>query len=544
MSLATIVYAYDRAGTVAAGFTAIGLLAPAALAAPVAGVAADGDRPNRVFVATFAASTVLLTLAAFLASSNAAPALVTVPVSMAVACVAMMRPALAVVMPGFVRSPAELTRANVRFTGLENAAGLVGPLIAAGLLAVAGPTATLAATAVINALALVSAAPLLAEDRGHSARAARGRTEQPTGLLARTRSGGRRLRRFVISPALVFRANWATAGGRPSLRPVLVVAGGHLVLVGSLDLLVVLVAREELRLGRSGPAMLSASFGAGSVVGVMVARRLVDDRPLGPLVNASLAAMTMGMVVLGLAHDSAPIVAMLLALIGVCRAVLSLGTRLLAQRAAPVQGIAAMFAVTEVIAAAAMIAGSVSAQVLVATWGVGSAAIGIGVMLAVLLGATLGRVRGADGDADMPVFAIRALRNHVVFNPLSPDRLEAVARSARNVRVRAGEAVIREGDVGEHFYLVAAGELTVDVSGEQVRVLSRGASFGEVALLADVPRTASVVARTDADLLAVDRESFLGAVLGHDAARAAARSVVRGLRFGTGVDDILARVPE
>ena len=73
---------------------------------------------------------------------------------------------------------------------------------------------------------------------------------------------------------------------------------------------------------------------------------------------------------------------------------------------------------------------------------------------------------------------------------------------------------------------VLAGQHTI--GGELVRTLVRGDCFGEIALLRDVPRTASVTARTQALLDALDGVSFISAVTGHDPSARAAGELVRG----------------
>jgi CRP-like cAMP-binding protein len=96
--------------------------------------------------------------------------------------------------------------------------------------------------------------------------------------------------------------------------------------------------------------------------------------------------------------------------------------------------------------------------------------------------------------------------------------------------VPAGTAVIREGDTGYRFYIVAEGTLAVTVGGEPRRELGPGSYFGEIALLRDVPRTATVTTLTDCRLLALDRDEFLQAVIGsRRSARVANREVDRHL---------------
>jgi len=120
-----------------------------------------------------------------------------------------------------------------------------------------------------------------------------------------------------------------------------------------------------------------------------------------------------------------------------------------------------------------------------------------------------------------------------MFAPLSLAAKEQVARALVHVNAPTGTHVISAGDPGDRFYIVRDGELAVDAADHRT-TLGPGSSFGEIALLRDVPRTATVTAATDATLYALRRDDFLAAVTGHAAAAQAGREVVEA-RLGASV---------
>jgi CRP-like cAMP-binding protein len=111
-----------------------------------------------------------------------------------------------------------------------------------------------------------------------------------------------------------------------------------------------------------------------------------------------------------------------------------------------------------------------------------------------------------------------------MFAPLSVAAKEHVASKLTPLEVEPGEVVVRKGDAGDLFYIVAEGEL--EISNGVSRTAQGGDVFGEIALLRDVPRTATVTATTPARLFALERDDFLAAVTGQPAAHAAGEALV------------------
>jgi CRP-like cAMP-binding protein len=126
---------------------------------------------------------------------------------------------------------------------------------------------------------------------------------------------------------------------------------------------------------------------------------------------------------------------------------------------------------------------------------------------------------------------LELLQGIPLFSPLSPPVLEQLAAGLAPVSASAGDEIIRFGDHGDRFYVVSSGEVEVLVDGQPPRREGEGSYFGEIALLRDVPRTATVRAATDVELYALDRDDFLPAVTGHSGSVQAAEAVI-GSRLG------------
>jgi CRP-like cAMP-binding protein len=148
---------------------------------------------------------------------------------------------------------------------------------------------------------------------------------------------------------------------------------------------------------------------------------------------------------------------------------------------------------------------------------------GLSLPLVVLLA---GRTMLRGGVLDPARLAdLRLLRGVPMFAPLAAPVMERLASGVVRTAFPAGDVVMREGEAGDRFHVVVAGQLAVAVRGREVRRLGPGDGFGEIALLRDVPRTATVVATTDTELYALDRVPFLEAISGHPLSTERAQAV-------------------
>ncbi|HEV2951312.1 MAG TPA: cyclic nucleotide-binding domain-containing protein, partial [Actinomycetota bacterium] len=191
------------------------------------------------------------------------------------------------------------------------------------------------------------------------------------------------------------------------------------------------------------------------------------------------------------------------------------------------QMLARVFGILEGMGSFALAIGSLGASGLIEAFGVRPTLVVVGafapaVMLALWIPlSSIDRELRAP-DAGMLTF----VRRMPIFAPLPPPAIEFIVANLIAMEVPAGEVFIREGDVGDRVFMIVDGEAEVTRAGAHVVDLAEGEHIGEVALLRDVPRTATVSAKTPLKLLALDRAPFLEAVTGHPQSHARARAIV------------------
>lgn len=513
--IGTLVYTEEHAGAAAAGLASLALIVPYVLSAPVAGVLAERYPPARVRIAGLAVQVVAYGAATVAAWAAAPPAAVVACTMVALAGVTSLRPAGAALLPEIARNSRELTVANLWQGHCESVSVLAGPLMATGMLLIGGAPAVITGCAVAASIALL----ISCVHRLRTPRAAPAPGD----------------RRGVLTDA---REQFASLRARGTIAGLLVVEGAQYLLIGGVDLLIVVVAAQEIDLGDSGAGVLSTAFGVGAAASVVVATRLSRRPRLAPILTAGMIVVAAGALALG-AFLSVAVVLVLLPLLGLTRSTIEVVSRMLLQRSAPPNELAAVFAALELSAGLGLVAGSLLVQILIATSGPEAAFVGLGITFAVITLTTRRSVRHADATADIPVVAISLLRRLPVFAPLPPVALEPIARAAREISTAPGDRVVSQGEPGDLYYAVADGLYDVTIDDHYIRSITRGGSFGEIALLADVPRTATVTSRETGNLLAVDRGAFLLAVTGYDSARHAAWSAVRAMEGAVEVPDDL-----
>ena len=488
--IAMLVYAYDRGGAVEAGIVALVQLAPAALLAP---------RTARL---PLHLGYVLQSLAL---GATAAVLLAHGPALLAYGCAALAatavtatRPAQAALVPFVARTPEELLAANVVAGWVESVSLLVGPALTGVLLSVGSPGVVFVVAAATMAIAAVVVAPL------------------------RSLPAARSIPRAVEAAADAADVFWA----RPNVRLLVALLGAEAVLIGALDVLFVVLAVDQLDLDGAVAGYLNAAFGAGGVAALALTATLVGRRRLAPPLLAAALAWVCAFALLALAPTMVGAFALLVAA-GAARSVVDVAGRTLLQRSVAPHQLTRAFGSVESVSMAGLAAGSLLAPALVLLGGSRGAFAGVAALLLVAAAAVARRLAAIDRAATVPVTEIALLRTVPMFAPLDPPPLEALARSLEPRRLEAGDTLIRQGDQGADLYFVVAdGTLDVAIDGMQVREVGRGDGVGELALLVDVPRTATVTARTPAQVHALARAAFLQTVTENPRSAAVAEQLV------------------
>ena len=198
----------------------------------------------------------------------------------------------------------------------------------------------------------------------------------------------------------------------------------------------------------------------------------------------------------------------------------------LVQRSTENEVMGRVFAFLGSLVLAGLAIGSVAAPALVSWLGPRGALIATGLFLPVLLVPLWRSLQRVDDEAVIAEEPLKLLRRIEIFAELPEPVLERLAAEATPVSVAADQVVVSRGEVGNHFYAIATGKAVVERDDGTTRELGPGDFFGEIALLRDVPRTATVRASEPLRLFVVEREEFLMAVTGHSPTLATVENVV------------------
>jgi MFS family permease len=505
--IAMLVFAYNRGGTAVAGLVAVAQLAPAAVVAPVAASLSDRRSPVVMLAGGYLAQ--VAGMAGTAAAIGAgAPLTAYAAAVFASTAVTATRPAQSALIPSLAATPDQLTAANVVAGWLEAAGAAAAGLLVGVLISLAGVGSVFAVCAGLGLVAALLVAGLRAQPLAAEADADAS-TANPGGVAEGLRLAVR----------------------QPRLRLMLALLTADAVVVGALDLLVVILALTVLGRPPSWAGYLEFAFGAGAVLAATVSALLVGRRLGGPILAAALG-FSGALAVVAFGPGLAGTV-ILLAVAGAGHCLLTVATRTLLQRSVPPRLIGRIFGVLEGFTMAGLAVGALLVPALAHLGGSRLAVLGVAAVLPLAAVAGGRAVFRLDAGTAVPVVEIALLRSLPLFAELPAPAIEGLAAALRPVRLEAGAVLIRQGDPGDAYFAIAAGELDAEQDGHFLGRYGRGDGVGEIALLRAVPRTATVTAHTAATVYQLDRDLFLTAVLGHAPTRRQAEGIATA-RLATG----------
>ena len=491
------VFAYEQGGASAVGIAGLVRLLPGAVVAPFAASLGDRFPRERFLLLTTLVGAVALggSAAAFFAGADV---LVFVFAALLGLAVTLIRPALLALLPSLARTPEELIASNGATSTVESLGTLLGPLLAGLLVSVADAGLVFA----VGAGALLLAALLLS----------RVRVEGRVGVGSAADEGGAQR---------VLAAGFSTIARTPKARLLVLLIVAQTFVRGALNVLIVVGAFRVLDAGAEGVGYMTAAIGVGGLIGAIGAMML-EGRRLAVPFGIALVFWGLPLTLVGPWPELA-VAIVLLAVVGAANSVEDVAAFTLLQRLVPDQLLTRVLGVVWSLAMAGVALGSIAAPVVVEAIGPRAAFVAVGFVLPLMTLATYRRLMEIDRTV-APAPELGLIQQVPMFAPLSIAVKERVAANLVPRSVHAGELVIRAGEAGDRFYIVEDGEL--EISGEGLSATARrGDYFGEIALLRDVPRTANVQALVDSRLYGLQREDFLAAVTGHQAARAAGDAV-------------------
>ena len=512
--IAVSIWAYQEGGAAAVGVFGVVRFIALALASPVAATLADRHPKVRVMVAADWLRVGLVAIGAVLVASDG-PALFIYALALVTSVAGTaFRPAQASLLPTLADDPAELTSANVVASTIESLGFFVGPAIAAVLLA----TTDLWVVYAFNAGTFVWSALLLVGLQATADAAARSEADADGAGVAEDGPGAAEVDEPSFRQTVT--AGFAAINQSRELRTVsllyvaqTVVAGASLVF--EVALVLDLLARDEATLG-----LVDATLGIGGLVGGIVALVLARRERIAMDFGFGVVLWSAPLLLIVAAPSLATTIAAMV-LIGVANSLVDINAYTIIQRVTPSEVMARVFGALESMVIAGMALGALLMPALIAVVGLRAGLAVLGAGVSVIAIACLPGLRRIDLTVLAPP-GVSLLRRVPMLDVLPQATLERLAASLVSLTVPSGATVFRQGDAGDRYWVIERGRVQVAVDDADVRELGPGEGFGEIALLRDVPRTATVTVLVDSELLAIDRAAFLAAVTGHPDAFAAA----------------------
>jgi hypothetical protein len=297
------------------------------------------------------------------------------------------------------------------------------------------------------------------------------------------------------------------------------------IVAGATAVFPLVMAVEILHTGAKGVGLLDSTSGLAAILGGVFAIARASKHKLGQDLVVGVFLWSFPLILVTIWPS--PVTAFaVMAFLGFANPLVDVNVFTVIQRLTPNAVLGRVFGAFETCLISTMALGSAITPVLLHTWGLRTtlAILGIAVGVVAVLGYP--RMRQMDQRLEAPA-GLPLLQAIPMFAPLKPVTLDALARALARVEVPSGDVIMREGDESDLFYVIESGRVQVTAAdGHVLREEGPGDYFGEIGLLRDVPRTATITATEPTVLLALEREDFLDAVTGQGEARRLAEDVV------------------
>jgi MFS family permease len=506
---AVTVWAYEVGGVTAVGVWTAIRLTLMALTAPLASLLADRFPRKRVMVLADLFRAVLVGAAGLCLAFDTPAAPIFVLATLAGLLGTPFRCAQRALMPALANTPEELTASNGTGSTIESLSFFVGPTLGALLIAVSDIQTVFFLNVGTFVWSMVLVLGIHVPPRDEPDRPSPG---DPDDAEAKET--------FFSEVSGGFRA----IGADRDLAVVIWLVAAQTIVAGASAVFLVVMAVDVLGTGAHGVGYLNSVLGVGAVLGGFIAiaratrHRLAQDMTAGVVLWAAPLLLVT-------AWPSPVTVFAAVALLGLANPLVDVNLDTIVQRVTPDAVLGRVFGALEACVIATMALGSFLMPLLLHFTNLRTSLLVVGVGVTALALPFWPRMRRLDERLTAPV-GLALLQRVPMFVPLAPSTVDALAHQLVRVPVAAGEVVLREGEDSDRFFVIESGLVEVTQDSVVLRQEGPGEFFGEIGLLRDVPRTATVTAVEDTVLMALDRDDFLAAVTGQSDSFRAADDVV------------------
>lgn len=485
-----MVYAFTLSGVGAVGAISVAAVLPAALLSPTLGYVIDKYPHERVLTGVFAMRLVSIVVTAVSAAFFPAVSILVAVIAVEGTTTMFVRPTTAALLPSITQRPQDLVRAHAALGTTDKMGILIGPVAGGLMLASTSPAAALSVSGIfaLGAVAAVMTVRVDVTERLHGAAG-----DGPRHALGETAKGVR------------------TVAG-PHVRSIVVVTALAFLMLAASEVFVVPLAIDLLHWGQAGPGVLTALIAGGGLLGGL-ALGAIGKRRLGPWFVVAGAVMAMALTLMAAAPHYVVVLASTIAF-GAGSALLMMAGQVQIQSLIPLSAGGRVLGAVEGLSQFAMAAGAWATTRVTQGWSLRTSLLALAVLTVLAMLAVARSLLRTDARVAATRERVGALDEIALFAPLTNVLRERIATQIYGEEVGAGEVVTYQGEYGDSFYIVESGTLDVCVDGRHVRSLGAGDFFGELALLRDTTRSATVRATSDCRLWVLPRRAFLTVLTG------------------------------